>query len=355
MAYYTPPGGSLTASVGRALQDQSLSELLSGLGISPSINVRMPRAIPAAFGAARHMRESLEAERFAARRGRNPMMTGIGILTPTPNVTARRFVHAVPPPVTFAVPSRMRAAQISRDVLMSGLGRGAHPATHAALLRAVGGSKIFTGRAPAPGFAVPRPRSTPQDVLTVPGQTQSVHRQSAIFMSPGGGYSQIPGYMPAIGPPMRRLSFMGLGQDGSDGSAPPDVGPGTVPLGPLSPTLDPWQTQQPVSPTFSLPTYSGPVATTGTYNYPALKPPAFPPNVNPATVTYLPVGSTTPPPAAPRPAAQSGTLLGVPTSVLAVAGVGIVLLGVLSGGKRKSGLRISSNPKRRARRRRYAR
>src|SRR5207302_1521350 len=107
------------------------------------------------------------------RRFRTPpeetAMTGMGIVA-----LPRYGRYPQPPAVTFAAArtgaARIRAAQASAQ--LHGLGAG-HPAagTHA----------VHFGTMPIVG---------------------GVRRQAAMFMSPGGGYSQIPGFMPAIGPPL---------------------------------------------------------------------------------------------------------------------------------------------------------
>jgi len=152
MAYYAPPQGDLTAAVAWGLQKQSLS----GLGILPTVNVRTPRAIPVAMGAARRR---FEEETQSA-------MTGMGII----RVKVPRL--PVPAAVTFQA-ARSRAA-------LSGLGAGRGGGAH---IHAEGAMPVTAG----------------------------VRRQSAPFTAPGGGYSQIPGFLPPVRVPLRGLR--GLGQD----------------------------------------------------------------------------------------------------------------------------------------------
>jgi hypothetical protein len=177
MPYYAPPGGSLTAKTARALQDASLH----GLGVLPTVNVRTPRAIAAALGAARRAR-------LRHQQGRvTPVMTGMGIV---PAHAVARF--AVPAAVTFNAVRAQQfpvAARLQGFLAGLGAGAGAHPRA-----------------------------------FSVMPTTAGLKHQAGIFMGPGGGYSQIPGFVPAIGPPMRRMSFYNrglrglgwLGQDDDD-------------------------------------------------------------------------------------------------------------------------------------------
>jgi hypothetical protein len=320
MSYYAPPGGSLTASVAADLQRQSLS----GLGISPSVNVRMPRAIPAAFGAARRYRARIAARSHQGVPVLTGMMTGMGIVTPSPNVTRPRFIHAVPPAVTFANPSRMRPAQAMREILMSGMGVAARgPVTSRAILRAAGPSRFAVG-ATMPGFSIP---ASPVDVITSPGQTSDVHRQSGIFMAPGGGYSQIPGYMPSIGPPMRRLR--GLGDSGysdpttgewidtSGQAANFAIGPGIQPEVYTAPSM--LTPDQQVWAAHGITTVVDP-------NTGAVRP-------SPQQVQNMPAASVVSP-TQPTSFLKS-TTAGMPTSlIVGVAGLAVVL-GLLGGGRRR--------------------
>src|SRR5207302_4956742 len=121
MPYFAPPGGSLTARTARALQDAGMS---GDLGILPTVNVRMPRAIPAALSQTRRFRTPPE----------ETAMTGMGIVA-----LPRYGRYPQPPAVTFAAArtgaARIRAAQASAQ--LHGLGAG-HPAagTHAEIGRA---------------------------------------------------------------------------------------------------------------------------------------------------------------------------------------------------------------------------
>lgn len=309
MPYFAPPGGSLTAEVAQDLQRQSMS----GLGIPTSINVRMPRAVPAAIGAARRARLRIPRD-----DRRNAVMTGMGMVMTSPNTVRPPHVHAIPPPVVF------RTAQLS------GLGAIAHPVAHAPFLRApaqvLGPGGVRTAAMiSAPGFTVHR-----ADVLTRPGQTTSIRRQSAIFMSPGGGYSQVPGFMPASLPRIR--GFTGLGQD-----TPPDVGSGTIPLSPLSPLLDPTQNAQPANPGIDVgvlpltsPSWTSPLS-------PLPQGASVPPST-PLAVTNIPISARPAPvamigpPGTPGQAAPPSvaSILQSPILLIAVAAGGVLLL---SGGK----------------------
>src|SRR5207302_1084708 len=113
MPYFAPPGGSLTARTARALQDAGMS---GDLGILPTVNVRMPRAIPAALS---------QTRRFRAHLPEETAMTGMGIVA-VPRYTR----YAQPAAVMFAsartAAARIRAAQAAAQQL-HGLGAG-HPA-----------------------------------------------------------------------------------------------------------------------------------------------------------------------------------------------------------------------------------
>jgi hypothetical protein len=283
MPYYTSPGGPMTARAARALQDSSMGEL----GILPSINVRAPRVIPAAISAARRYRMRLPASR------EETVMTGMGAVTIPPG----RYAHllAQPAPVTFATALRtaaaIRAAQIaqSQGVSLVGLGAGAGP------------------RHARPFGIMP---------ITAAG----VRHQAAMFMSPGGGYSQIPGFMPAVtGPPMRRLSF--LGQDGnmepSTYTAPTELTPPIV-SPPQEIFLIPTPSIPPVPSTYTAPTN------------------LIPPNAGggPIGVQYKPV--TFLPSVPPVQPFMTQSTLGIKNQYLIAAGAGIVLLTVLGRRRRRN-------------------
>jgi len=283
MPYYAPPGGSLTALVARQLQNQSMSGM-SGLGVVPVVNVNMPRAVPAALGAARRRR--MQQQHIAPA-----VMTGMGMIRP---------------PVRPPTPVLFNAAL--RQPTLSGLGAG-------------GGARAAGPRA--------------QGVMPV---TAGTRRQAAMFMSPGGGYSQIPGYFPAIGPPMRRLSFFGQDDDGGIDTTMSPAGPLqlpdlttpiTVDLGPNAGTI--WAMQNPQI-------AAGPVSTTpspaGGLQLPAgsSRPPSIPNLLQPGQVWNPAAGA----PMYLQPQPQSAALLpGVSNTTLLGVGAGVILLSLLAGGKRR--------------------
>ncbi|TMI88352.1 MAG: hypothetical protein E6H00_13035 [Bacillati bacterium ANGP1] len=300
MPYFAPPGGSLTARTARALQDAGMS---GDLGILPTVNVRMPRAIPAALSQTRRFRTPPE----------ETAMTGMGIVA-----LPRYGRYPQPPAVTFAAArtgaARIRAAQASAQ--LHGLGAG-HPAagTHA----------VHFGTMPIVG---------------------GVRRQAAMFMSPGGGYSQIPGFMPAIGPPLRRLSF--LGQEASTYNdlfyqdlfaTPTPVTPtptpspfGDAPYTPADVMTFPYTPATTIQPsTYTAPTTLTPPGAGGAPFGVQYKPATFLPSVRPSVPFML---------QAP---------LGVKTQYLIAAGVGIILLTVIAGKRRRNPAR-RKNPGRRRRR-----
>lgn len=282
MPYFAPPGGSLTARVARSLQDQGMS----GVGFLP--DARMPRS---------------------RRSVAQPTMTGMGlVLTPKYNYSSR---YSAPASVTFAA---VRAASLAPEVLaarrnLSGLG----------VVAPRGGAR--------PMIRIAEAMPTAAGVL----------RQAAMFMSPGGGYSQIPGFMPAIGPPMRRLSFLGQEE-------PTTYDPGNV-LTPPDTILN--------QPTLVLlPSSAG---SPSTYTAPTtLTPP-------PGAATAAPLLQNTPLPALgpgqqfvarPGVAVSFGvpgsfmnrSTLGVPNKYLAAAAAGILLLTSIGRRRRR-------NPSRKRRRR----
>jgi len=283
MPYFAPPGGPLTARTARALQDSSMS----GLGITPSINVRTQRVIPAAMSAARRYRAEHE-----------PTMTGMGLVR-APRYPAR---YAAPAPVTFHA-ARIAAAHAALQGL--GAAHAAHPAA----------PHVFH--------------------FGVMPMTGGIQRQAAMFMSPGGGYSQVPGFMPAIGPPPRRLSFLGQEEPWTY-TAPTDL---TPPVS-IHPFID-YGESTPPQQIFLLPTPSTPPEPS-TYTAPTrLLPPGAggaPIGVQNKPVTFLPSV-----PGAGVPFMQQA-LLGVKNQYLVAAGVGIILLTVISRKRRR-------NPARRRRRR----
>jgi len=292
MPYFAPPGGSFTAKVAQQLQNDSLH----GLGIAvPSVNVLSPRAVIPAGLAARRLRHQQQY---------SSVMTGMGLVTTPAKYTAR---YPTPAPVMFSAArtAAARAAAAQQISALSGLGAAAVRAKPM-VISVVGGAGM-----PA---------------------TAGVRRQAAMFMSPGGGYSQIPGFMPAIGPPLRRMSFLrGLGQDDQQTTMIPASDQLTAP-----------SDNNP--PLFLLPQPSDANASPSTYAAPTVltPPPQVPTSVNnPPLVTGAPGQVFQPQPGvtvsfgvAPKPFMQQAPL-GVPNSYLAVGAAAILALVALGGGKRR--------------------
>jgi len=323
MAYYTPPGGDATARVAAELQRQSLH----GLGIVPSVNVRMPRAIPAAMGAARR--------RFAEQT--QSLMTGMGIVT----TRIPRATHLpVPTAVTFHA-----ARAFLEPATLTGLGaavRVAAPSVGAAVGAARGAASAAAIGAARGAGGVVRALDVSQAFPTTAG----VHRQAAQFMAPGGGYSQIPGFLPPLRVPLR-----GLGQ--SDTSLPSDFfTPSTPVIPPSSTTLTPAPdifstapaAPAPISlpnPTVGLPggffTSSSPIipaAQSVSTAAPSLLPSTQKTQINPLTGAVSIV-------AAPQANfLQQSMIGGIPNTYLLAGGALVLLLGTMGGKRRR-------NPRRR--------
>jgi len=152
-------------------------------------------------------------------------------------------------------------------------------------------------------------------------------------MSPGGGYSQIPGFMPAIGPPLRRIAFLGQEETtivpAPNELTPPDTVfiPGPITLIPTPPPVN-------VQPT----TYTAPTT---------LIPPSTPlavqnvpfPNLAPSQMYASVPGATV----SVTPAFMNRPTLGVPNKYLIAAGAALFFLTSLAGRRRR-------NPARRRRR-----
>lgn len=280
MAYYAPPGGSLTARVARSLQDTSMN----GLGILPSINVRGSHLIPAAIGAARRFRtEQLPHE---------TTMTGMGVINVRPPGPQGRY--AQPAPITFAA---TRAAAVARLIAAQAAGQPA--------AMSLAGPKVH--------------RLVPPAMPIVAG----VRRQAAMFMAPGGGYSQIPGFMPGIGPPMRRLA--GLGQEDTT-------------MIPAGDTLTP-PTYGDFTPVTLIPTPSIPIEPS-TYSAPTtLTPPSTP--IAAQNVPLPKIATGIAPSGRPmflpstQPFMQSSPL-GVPNKYLIAAAAGIVMLTLFARRRRRN-------------------
>lgn len=282
MAYYAPPGGSLTARVARSLQDTSMN----GLGILPSINVRSSRIIPAAIGAARRFR----AEQLPP----DTTMTGMGVVTVRPPGPQGRY--AQPAPVTFAA------------------------ARTAAALRLMAAQAA--GQPTSMNLAGPKAHRMGLPAMPTVG---NVRRQAAMFMTPGGGYSQIPGFMPAIGPPMVRIS--GLGQEDTtmipagDTLTPPTYGDFTpvtliptpsIPIEPSSYTAPTTLTAPPSTPS-------------AVQNVPLPKGAVM---IAPSAVPFLP--------SAAQSTFMTSSPLGVSNKYLIAAAAGIVLLTLFARRRRRN-------------------
>lgn len=287
MAYYAPPGGSFTAKVARQLQESGMSFF----GILPSVNVRAVHAMVPAIGLARRRAAELAVQEAGSRT-----MTGMGIITKQPPGHASRY--ATPAPIVFTAAGTAARIAAQRGMQLMGLGAGARP----------------------------RPMAAPAMPTTA-----GIRRQAAMFMAPGGGYSQIPGFMPAIGPPLKRLA--GLGQEDTTMIPAPDV---------LTPP--PVETSQPL---FLIPTPSTPPQPTQ-YSAPTqLVSPSTPlavqnsplPKLAPGQMYVAQPGVTV----TETLPFMSSAPLGVPNKYLIAAAAGIVVLTLVARKRR-------GNPRRRARR-----
>lgn len=314
MAYYAPPGGSATARVASQLQQQSLH----GLGIIPSINVRMPRGIQAAMGAAR--RRLIEEQATAT-------MTGMGI------VHARTPLH-VP---HYSTPAAVTFTAAARRAALSGLGaRVIHSGASFAPF-AAGAARSAAGTAASVGRAIASAAGANFEAFP---NVRGVRRQAAPFAAPGGGYSQIPGFTP---PPVTMRGLQFFGDDTIDTTMAPDdntlIAPTVSPIALPSNAGTIWEAQNPE--------LFHPVSTTmspdvNTLQAPRTSPISLIPGAKPGSpVFYNPAtGAVSLSPQ--QPFMKQSLVSGIPNQYL-IGGAALVLLLGTMGGKRRR------NPRRRRR------